>query len=157
MRWSQLFIPTLRENPAEAEVVSHQLLLRAGYIRQLSAGIYNYLFLAQRSLRKIQQIIREEMDAIGGAGNAAARAPSRRTLAGIGSLGRHGRQHVPAEGPLRPAALPGHDARREHDGHRREANCAATNSCPRSGTRFKPSSAMSRARSRACCACASSS
>jgi len=66
MRWSQLFIPTLRENPAEAEVASHQLLLRAGYIRQLSAGLYNYLFLAQRSLNKIQRIIREEMDAIGG-------------------------------------------------------------------------------------------
>jgi prolyl-tRNA synthetase len=66
MRWSHLFIPTLRENPAEAEVVSHQLLLRAGYVRQLSAGIYNYLFLAQRSLRKIERIIREEMDAIGG-------------------------------------------------------------------------------------------
>ena len=65
MLWSQLFIPTLRENPAEAEVASHQLLVRAGYIRQLSAGIYSYLFLAQRSLRKIQQIIREEMDAIG--------------------------------------------------------------------------------------------
>jgi prolyl-tRNA synthetase len=64
MLWSQLFIPTLRENPAEAEVASHQLLVRAGYIRQLSAGIYSYLFLAQRSLRKIQQIIREEMDAI---------------------------------------------------------------------------------------------
>ncbi len=66
MRWSTLFIPTLREIPAEAEVISHQLLLRAGYIRQLSAGIYNYLFLAQRSLQKIQRIIREEMDAIGG-------------------------------------------------------------------------------------------
>src|SRR5713101_5225395 len=65
MLWSKLFIPTLRENPAEAEVVSHQLLLRAGYIRQLAAGIYNYLFLAQRSLLKIQQIVREEMDAIG--------------------------------------------------------------------------------------------
>ncbi len=65
MHWSKLFIPTLRENPAEAEVVSHQLLLRAGYIRQLSAGIYSYLFLAQRSLRKITQIVREEMDAIG--------------------------------------------------------------------------------------------
>src|SRR5437773_11752496 len=65
MRWSKLFIPTLRENPAETEVASHQLLLRAGYIRQLSAGIYNYLFLAQRSLLKIQQIVREEMDAIG--------------------------------------------------------------------------------------------
>src|SRR5256885_9155146 len=66
MHWSRLFIPTLRENPAEAEVVSHQLLLRAGYIRQLSAGIYSYLFPAQRSLLKITQIVREEMNAIGG-------------------------------------------------------------------------------------------
>jgi prolyl-tRNA synthetase len=65
MHWSRVFIPTLRENPAEAEVVSHQLLLRGGYIRQLGAGIYSYLFLAQRSLLKIQQIVREEMDAIG--------------------------------------------------------------------------------------------
>jgi prolyl-tRNA synthetase len=65
MQWSKLFIPTLRENPAEAEVVSHQLLLRGGYIRQLAAGIYSYLYLAQRSLLKIQNIVREEMDAIG--------------------------------------------------------------------------------------------
>ncbi|MEO7142145.1 MAG: proline--tRNA ligase [Bryobacteraceae bacterium] len=65
MLWSKLFIPTLRETPAEAEVVSHQLLLRAGYIRQLAAGIYNYLFLAQRSLLKITAIIRQEMDGIG--------------------------------------------------------------------------------------------
>jgi prolyl-tRNA synthetase len=66
MFWSKLFIPTLRENPAEAEVASHQLLLRAGYIRQLSAGIYSYLFLAQRSLLKITAIVRQEMDRIGG-------------------------------------------------------------------------------------------
>src|ERR1700682_2670267 len=65
MYWSKLFIPTLRETPAEAEVVSHQLLLRAGYIRQLAAGIYSYLYLAQRSLLKITAIVREEMDAIG--------------------------------------------------------------------------------------------
>ena len=65
MLWSHLFIPTLRENPAEAEVVSHQLLLRAGYVRQLAAGIYSYLFLAQRSVLKITQIVREEMDSIG--------------------------------------------------------------------------------------------
>ncbi len=65
MLWSKLFIPTLRETPAEAEFVSHQLLLRAGYIRQLSAGIYSYLFLAQRSLLKIQGIVREEMNGIG--------------------------------------------------------------------------------------------
>jgi prolyl-tRNA synthetase len=65
MLWSKLFIPTLREDPAEAEVASHRLLLRAGYIRQLAAGIYSYLGLAQRSLNKIQRIVREEMDAIG--------------------------------------------------------------------------------------------
>jgi prolyl-tRNA synthetase len=65
MRWSTLLIPTLREDPAEAEVASHRLFLRAGYIRQLSAGIYNYLFLAQRSLLKIIGIVRQEMDAIG--------------------------------------------------------------------------------------------
>ncbi len=65
MHWSRLFIPTLRESPADAEVPSHQLLLRAGYVRQLAAGIYSYLFLAQRSLLKITRIVREEMDAIG--------------------------------------------------------------------------------------------
>jgi prolyl-tRNA synthetase len=65
MHWSKLFIPTLREVPAEAEVSSHQLLLRAGYIRQLSSGIYSYLFLAQRSFLKIIGIVREEMNAIG--------------------------------------------------------------------------------------------
>jgi prolyl-tRNA synthetase len=65
MLWSKLFIPTLRDNPAEAEVASHQLLLRAGYIRQVAAGIYSYLFLAQRSLLKIVRIVREEMDAMG--------------------------------------------------------------------------------------------
>jgi prolyl-tRNA synthetase len=63
-RWSKLFIPTLREAPADAEVASHKFLLRAGYIRQLGAGIYNYLFLGQRSLNKITAIVREEMDKI---------------------------------------------------------------------------------------------
>jgi prolyl-tRNA synthetase len=63
-RWSKLFIPTLREAPVDAEVASHKFLLRAGYIRQLGAGIYNYLFLGQRSLNKIIGIVREEMDQI---------------------------------------------------------------------------------------------
>jgi prolyl-tRNA synthetase len=66
MRWSRLFIPTLREVPAEAEVPSHQLLLRAGYVRQVAAGVYAYLYLAQRSFLKVAQIIREEMNRIGG-------------------------------------------------------------------------------------------
>jgi prolyl-tRNA synthetase len=63
-RWSKLFVPTLREAPADAEVASHKFLLRSGYIRQLGAGIYNYLFLGQRSLNKIIGIVREEMDQI---------------------------------------------------------------------------------------------
>jgi len=64
-RWSQLFIPTLREAPADAEVASHKFLVRGAYIRQLSAGIYSYLFLGQRSILKISNIVREEMDTIG--------------------------------------------------------------------------------------------
>ena len=64
-RWSKLFIPTLREAPADAEVASHKFLIRSGYIRQLAAGIYSFLFLGQRSISKIQNIVREEMDKIG--------------------------------------------------------------------------------------------
>jgi prolyl-tRNA synthetase len=64
-RWSQLFIPTLREAPADAEVASHKLLVRAGYIRQLGAGIYSFLFFGNRTTQKIMGIVREEMDKIG--------------------------------------------------------------------------------------------
>jgi len=64
-RWSELFIPTLREAPADAEVASHKLLVRAGYIRQLGAGIYSFLFLGNRATRKIIRIVRQEMDKIG--------------------------------------------------------------------------------------------
>ncbi len=64
-RWSQLFIPTLREAPADAEVASHKLLVRAGYIRQLGAGIYSFLFMGNRTTQKIMGIVREEMDKIG--------------------------------------------------------------------------------------------
>src|SRR6266436_280417 len=66
MRWSQYFIPTLRENPADAEVISHKLLLRAGMVRQLAAGIYSLLPLGQRVAVKVMQILREEMNGIGG-------------------------------------------------------------------------------------------
>ena len=66
MRISHSFVPTLKEIPADAQVPSHQLLVRAGFIRQLAAGIYSILPLAQRSLLKITQIVREEMDTIGG-------------------------------------------------------------------------------------------
>jgi prolyl-tRNA synthetase len=64
-RWSQLFIPTLREAPADAEVASHKLLIRAGYIRQLAAGIYSHLLLGQRAILRITEVVRDEMDRIG--------------------------------------------------------------------------------------------
>ncbi|MCL6634934.1 MAG: proline--tRNA ligase [Peptococcaceae bacterium] len=66
MRATELFAPTLREVPAEAEVVSHQLLLRGGFIRRAAAGVYTYMPLAMRVIKKIEQIIREEMDRQGG-------------------------------------------------------------------------------------------
>lgn len=66
MRWSQAFIPTLREAPTDAEAVSHKLLVRGGFIRRLAAGSYTMLPLGQRVRLKVGQIIREEMDAIGG-------------------------------------------------------------------------------------------
>ncbi len=65
MRWSKTFIPTLKEDPADAEVVSHKLLVRAGFIRQLSRGIYDYLPLSLKVVRKIETIVREEMDRAG--------------------------------------------------------------------------------------------
>ena len=66
MRMSQIFLPTLKEDPSEAQIVSHRLMLRAGMIRQSSAGIYSWLPKGLRVLRKVEQIVREEQDAAGG-------------------------------------------------------------------------------------------
>ncbi|MDJ0792165.1 MAG: proline--tRNA ligase, partial [Acidimicrobiia bacterium] len=66
MRWSQAFIPTLREDPADAEAVSHKLLVRGGFVRQLMSGVYSMLPLGQLVREKVMGIIREEMNRIGG-------------------------------------------------------------------------------------------
>jgi len=66
MKWTQTLIPTLREAPADAEILSHKLLLRAGLIRKLAGGVYTFLPLGLRALRKVEQIVREEMDRAGG-------------------------------------------------------------------------------------------
>ncbi|HEY1737470.1 MAG TPA: aminoacyl--tRNA ligase-related protein, partial [Acidimicrobiia bacterium] len=65
MRMSELFLRTLRDDPADADVDSHRLLVRAGYIRKVATGIYSWLPLGRRVLRKVEQIVREEMDAAG--------------------------------------------------------------------------------------------
>ena len=64
MRFRSCYIPTLKETPADAEVISQKLLIRAGMIRKLTSGVYTYMPLALRSLRKIEKIIREEMDRV---------------------------------------------------------------------------------------------
>ncbi|HEU0264122.1 MAG TPA: proline--tRNA ligase, partial [Geobacterales bacterium] len=65
MRYSSYFVPTVKETPADAEVISHQLMLRAGMIRKVAAGLYNYLPLGLRSIRKVEQIVRQEMNRAG--------------------------------------------------------------------------------------------
>jgi prolyl-tRNA synthetase len=65
LRWTKALIPTLKETPSEAEVISHQLMLRAGLMRPLASGIYTYLPLGWRTIRKVEQIVREEMDKSG--------------------------------------------------------------------------------------------
>ncbi len=154
MRWSEAFIPTLRDDPADAEAVSHKLTVRAGLVRQLMAGAWSLLPVAYRVRQKIRRIIEEEIDAIGG----------QQFL-------------LPA---LHPAEVWRKSGRWDQVGaemfrlkDRKDADLAlgftheevfasvatelrATSSCPRSGTRSRRSSATSRGPSPGCCACASS-
>jgi len=65
MRYSEMFLPTVREVPSDAEVVSHRLMLRAGMIRKLTSGVYSYLPLGYRVIRKFEQIVRDEMNRAG--------------------------------------------------------------------------------------------
>ncbi|MEJ2745654.1 MAG: proline--tRNA ligase, partial [bacterium] len=65
MYWTKALIPTLKEDPAEAEIISHKLMIRAGLMRKVGAGIYTYLPLGWRTVRKVERIVREEMDRAG--------------------------------------------------------------------------------------------
>ena len=95
----RLFVRTLREDPADAEVPSHRLLVRAGYIRRAAPGIYTWLPLGLRVLRNVERIIREEMDAHRRPGAALPRAAAPRALRGHRPLDRVRRRHLPAQGP----------------------------------------------------------
>lgn len=156
MRWSQYFIPTLREDPADAEVVSHKLLLRAGMIRQLGAGIYSYLPMAQRVALKVTQILREEMNRVGG---QEFYLPA---LHPAEVWKESGRWDAIGADMFRLKDRKGADmclgmTHEEILPRLRATNFAPTNNCRRSGIRFKSSFATSRVRSRASCACGLSS
>ena len=99
MKVSKMYAPTLREVPSEAEIPSHQLLLRAGFMRKSTNGMYSYLPLAWRVIKKIENIIREEMDF---AGCQEIMMPAGRNLEGKRPLGRLRRRNGTPEGPSWP-------------------------------------------------------
>ncbi len=110
MRTSQLFAPTLRQVSGEVELASHKLLLRAGYIRQVAAGVYSLLPLGLRVAHKIETIIREEMDA---AGAQEVLLPALHPLESVGEVrprGVLGRRVDEAQGPQRAALRLGRHA-----------------------------------------------
>jgi len=148
-RWSKLFVPTLREAPADAEVASHKFLLRAGYIRQLGAGIYNYLPLGQRSLNKVIGIVREEMDKIGQEFFLPAILPREPWV-------ESGRWTGMGDNMFRLKDRKGADLCLGMTHEEIMTTIAATSNCRRSGTRFRPSFATSRGLNQGCCAYASS-
>ena len=98
---SELFLRTLRDDPADAEVPSHKLLIRAGYVRPIGPGLYSWLPLGLRVLRKIEQIVREEMNAIGGQEILLPGAAAARAVRDDEPVDRVRRRRVPAQGPPR--------------------------------------------------------
>ncbi len=102
MRMSNLLMPTLREVPAEAEITSHKLMLRAGLIRKLAAGIYSYLPLGLRTLQKVEQIVREEMDNAGAQELLMSALFAGRGLSGFGQMGSVRTEYVQNERQKRP-------------------------------------------------------
>ena len=153
MRLSSGFIPTVKETPAEAVIPSHQLMIRSGMVRPLGAGIYSFLPLGYRVMKKAMEIVRQEMDAIGG---QELHLPALSPLELWESTGR-----VKAFGDIlfhvknRPLVL-APPTRRSSAGLRRTM-CPPTRRCRRSGIRSRRNSGTNRARVRASCAAASSS
>ena len=156
LRMSSLFVRTLRDDPADAEVPSHRLLVRAGYIRRAAPGIYTWLPLGLRVLRKIENIIREEMDAIGAPGAAVPRAAAPRALRGERPLDGVRRRHLPAQGP-QGRRLPARPHARGDVHPRREGPVLVVQgpAAVRS-TRSRPSTATRHGPAPGCCAAASS-
>ena len=155
MRATRFLMPTLRDAPADAQAISHQLLARAGFVRQIGAGLYSYLPLGWRVHRKVEQIIREEMDAIGGQEMLMP------VLHPAELWKRTGRYAIPELFKLKDRV--GRDlvlsmTHEEIDrAARGRGDCARTATCRRSGTTSRSRSGTSRARRPACCARASSS
>ena len=102
MRATALFMPTVKEDPADAEAISHKLMVRGGFVRQFASGIYIMLPLGWRVMQRICAVIREEMNAIGAQELSMPHHASRGRMAGDRALRRDWAGDVPFQGPGRP-------------------------------------------------------
>ena len=118
MRWSQYPVNTTKETPADAEVVSHQLMLRAGLIRKLAAGLYTWMPLGLRAMRKVENIVREEMNRAGALELLMPGVIPAELWVGIRQVGAIRSGTAAPQGPPRARLLPGADARGSHHRHR---------------------------------------
>ncbi len=155
MRVSQLFGKTLRQDPAEAETASHRLMIKAGLVHQVAAGVYAYMPLAWRSLRKIERIIREEMDAAGGQEVFMPALQPVELWQESGREAAFGQNlfHLKDRRERDMVLAPTHE---EVITQMVKANVSSYRTFRSSCTRFRPSSATNHARGRALSACASS-
>ena len=152
-RASQLFLPTLREAPGEAEALSHKLLVRGGFIRQVSAGLWTFMPLGWRVHRKVEQVIREEMDAIGGQEMLMPVLTPAELWEATGRIRIPELFHVTDRAGRKYILPMTHEETVTF--HAREIQ--SYRSCRSSGTTSRPRTATSRAPAAACCASASSS
>ena len=156
LRMSTLFLRTLREDPADAEVPSHRLLVRAGYIRRAAPGGFTWLPLGWIVYRNVENIVREEMDR---AGFQEVHFPAllpREPYEAIGPLGRLRRQHVPAAGPAGQRLPAGADPRGDVHAARQGPVLVVQGPAARASTRSRRSTATRPGRAPGCCAAGSS-
>ena len=137
MRWSQYPVNTTKETPADAEVVSHQLMLRAGLIRKLAAGLYTWMPLGLRAMRKVENIVREEMNRAGALEVIDAGRHPRRVVGGIRQVGRVRPGTAAPQGSPRARFLPRARRTRKSSPTSRATSSRAIASCRRISTRSR--------------------
>ena len=149
MKASQFFISTLKEAPADAEVVSHQLMMRAGMIKRLGAGIYTYMPMGLRVIRKVEAIVREEMNRAGAVELLMPVVQPAELWQETGRFQKYGPRAAAREGPARPRLRRSSRPAKKSSPTSRARSCAATASCRRTSTTSRPSSATSAGRASA--------
>ena len=156
-KMSRLYAPTLKEDPAEAELVSHKLLLRAGMIRKTAAGLYSYLPLAWRVISKVEDVIRDEMEGIGAQEMMAPIVTPAELWEQSHRLGAYGPELMRLKDRHERDFVLGPHPRGDLHRPLSATSYAATSSCPSRSTRSRTSSATRGAPASVSCAAASSS